>query len=988
MANVEELSALLSAVNGPQRTPAQQAAEARLRDLECQPGYHFYLQSIFLDGNVPLQERWMAVICFKNGVERHWRPLRVHAVSKEEKLQIRARLFDLLGEKNNQLSIQNAHLVSRIARFDFPAEWPSLFDDIVNRLHTAVFVDDNMVVVDNLLIMLNQVLKAVSMVRIGRARHALQTKAPLILPVLVKLYHRYFHLWSSSLDLSVMEVCYLCLKNLRRLIPEGFDQPHKNHDVCEFLALLVSHLQALVSEHDKYSSDLLERYVKSYSKLYIAMINVNPTSFVLVPCSYDIISTFLSLLDARAELIYNSSDDNDFWETLALKGFLTLKKMVGYVYKQGAVTLKQRNDKEEVANAIARLKSTLFTPDVIVRLCDLIINWYLRLRPADLESWLLEPEEWVNEELNTSWEYQVRPCAENFYQDLIKYFRDDLTSFILNKISTGLTTNASVADILTKDSVLCTFQLSADSIANSVDFDNLLHEVFIPEALKDDLVENKIIKRRICLIITAWVPVNCSAQSRVLVYKLLLSFLQSDNTKINDKVVKLTAVQTLRTVVGDWDFNKHDFLPYLGDFVNCMIALLDSVHFTESKLFVIDTLATLVEKCNPLMDRTVLMSILSIVPAFWERSNSVPEESILQTSLLRMLTHLVVALNGHSPETHFITLPLIKECCTQSSCHYSLLAEDGFDLWLAVLQHYPADTELKPELVSAFPLLQPALLDSTEILATILSILRSYALLMPSVFETENGANIFSVISGYLSGMRDDAFEVFITIADILFLSETENEHFVSNLMKSGLMNAMVAYVLDDDHSIVLSNRILLVLSRFPVASSEMFLQMLDHLSIDVTAFIDRWVDYYKNNGNPRNKKANLLALLSLATFCVPRNLHKMPEKFLDIVRKALIFLEEVNENDQGYCQAYEGDYVYADVDNYNYVDPTIAPNGEKLRYLALLDARDPVMKINVNTFVALTVAKMRLNLSEEDFSTLLSLADDYTKEKLQSMLH
>lgn len=981
----EELAQLLTVVNSPQRTDAQQQAEARLQELEIQPGYHYYLQSIFLDSTLPFTERWLAVICFKNGVERHWRLLRMHAIGKDEKAQIRNRLLGLLGDSNNQLSIQYAQLVSRIARFDFPSEWPSLFDDLVNNLQDAVFISQNPIVAKNALIMMSQVIKSVSMVRIGRARHALQSKAPVILPVLIKLYHKYFHMWSANIELSLMEICYLCLKNLRRLIPEGFEQPHKNHDLCEFLHVSVTHLQMFVAEHEKYSSDLLERYVKSYSKLYISMINLNPTSFILVPCSHDIISTFLTLLDTRAEQIYNSSEENDFWETLAIKGLLILKKMVGYVYKQGAVTLKQRNDKEEVNNAIARLKSNLFTSSVILNLCDLIINWYLRLKPADMESWLLEPEEWVNEELNTSWEYQVRPCAENFYQDLIKYFRNDLTEFILYKISNGLADNASVSNILTKDSILCTFQLSADSIANSVDFDQLLAQVFIPEALKEDLVENKILKRRICLIIATWVPVNCSRESRVQIYKLLLSFLQSSNTKVNDKVVKLTAVQTLRIVVNDWDFNKHDFSSFLGDFVTVLIAFLADMQFTESKLYIIDTLTTLVEKCNPLMDQQVLMSILDIVPKFWERSNAVPEESILQTSLLRMLNQLVIALNANSPETHFITLPLIKECCTQTSAHYALLSEDGFDLWLSVLQHYPLNQELSKELASYCELLQPALLDSTEILPTILAIIRSYALLMPKVFETEFGAQVFSVIAGYLLGMRDDAFEVFITIADILFLSEAENEAFVTNLMNSGLLSAMYAYVMDDEHSIVLSNRILLVLARFPSLSAEVFLKMLDHLSLDATSFIDRWLTYYKNNGNPRSKKTNLLALIALASYCVPKNLHDMPQKLPDLLRKALIFAEEVNEDNDGFCQAYEGDYVYTDVDNYNYLDPSIMPNGEKNRYLALLSSRDPVLKINVNTLIRETVTKMSQELSQQDFQTLMSLTDEYTREKLQS---
>lgn len=156
--------------------------------------------------------------------------------------------------------------------------------------------------------------------------------------------------------------------------------------------------------------------------------------------------------------------------------------------------MKQRNDKEEVQNAINKLSQKFFTTNVVQHLCDLIINWYLRLKPSDLESWLLEPEEWCNEELSSSWEFQIRPCAENFYQDLIKYFKDDLSGFILNKLSNGLMNNDSTNDILIKDSILCTFQLSASSIADNVDFDKLLQDILIPEGLRNDLMDCKVLK--------------------------------------------------------------------------------------------------------------------------------------------------------------------------------------------------------------------------------------------------------------------------------------------------------------------------------------------------------------------------------------------------------------------------------------------------------------------------------------------------------------
>lgn len=983
--NYDNLLRVLTLANDSERNSYQQDAESQLKSWESHPGYHYLLQDIYLKTELPLQIRWLAIICFKNGIEKYWRSSRSNAISKEEKAQIRTKLFCVLHEKNNQLTIQNAHSTARIVRFDFPGEWPSLFDDITKNLEEFVFQKNDLISTNNLLIILNQIIKTVSMVRIGRARHAMQSKAPIIVPMLIKLYLKFFLEFTSTLNLGLMQICYLCLKNLRRLIPEGFEQPHKNQDIVEFLKITVEHLQALIMEHEKYSSDLLEKYGKCYSKLYVNLINNNPTSFILLPCSQDIMSTFLSLLELKAQDIYNSNEENDFWETLALKGFTILKKMITYIYKKGAITLKQRNDKEEVQNAINKLSQKFFTANVVQHLCDLIINWYLRLKPSDLESWLLEPEEWCNEELSSSWEFQIRPCAENFYQDLIKYFKDDLSGFILNKLSNGLMNNDSTDDILIKDSILCTFQLSASSIADNVDFDKLLQDILIPEGLRNDLMDCKVLKRRICLIISEWALIKCSAESRVSIYKLLITFLQPDN-KINDKVVKLTAIQTLRIVIDDWDFNKLDFQPFLQEFVGLSINILTEMNFTESKLYVLNTLAILIARFNPLIDHNTLIRILSVIPDYWNSSES-ENESILKNSLLRILKNLVISLNDNSFETYSIAIPLIRNCCSENSDLYSLLSEDGYDLWLALLQYCPNSQVNNNEILRLSELLQYGLVNSTEILPIILSITRSYALISPDLFRGNLGLELFRILSGYVSNMRDDSFSIFISLMDVLFLREIQDESFVNILISSGLFNAMLNYSLDPNQSIVSANKMFLVFSRLAYKSGEAFLQILDHLSIDSSRFLDTWLEYYNRNGNPRNKKINLLGLLSLISDAIPKKNETVSLKFADITKRVLLFLEEINETVDGNCMAYNQDFVYEDIDEYCYLDPNIKPHGEKIRYQNLLSENDPVYNINVRNFLVEVINKLRGSLQESDFNQLMTMNDQYSLERLQSLV-
>lgn len=978
--NLENLLKVLQIANGSERTNYQSQAEHQLKQWESVQLYHYLLQTIYLNKDLELQLRWLAVICFKNGIDRYWRSTKVNAISKEEKSQIRARLFDGVLENNNQLTIQNAHSVSRIVRFDFPNEWPSLFDDFYNYLHDAVFVNENYVCLNNLLIMLNQIIKTLASVRIGRARHAMQSKVPVVVPLLIKLYVKFFKEWTTNLDLTLMEVCYLCLKNLRRIIPEGYDQPHKDQDINEFLKISVIHLQGLIQEHDKYSSDLIERYTKCHCKLYLNLISINPTSFVLLQYSGDIISTCLGYLETHAEVIYNSSDENDFWENIALKSFLVLKKLITYVYKQGAVTVKQHNDIHEINSAITKLKDRFLTPEIIQHLCDLIITWYLKLKPSDLETWLLDPEEWTNEEFSSSWEYQIRLCSENFFQDLIKYFKDDLAEFILSKMSIDLGGN-----VLIQDSILCTFQLSSDSISERVNFNALLKDVFIPLGLRNTSPEDKIIKRRICLIINIWVNVDCSNESRVEIYRLLLNFLDSNN-EINDKVVQLSAIQCLKTMIEDWDFVKQDFQPYLKDFIASLVSILKTVTFTESKLFILNTIASIIEKCNPLIDYQSLISILSIIPEFWTISES-ENETILKNSLLRILKNLVASLNENSPETYSISIPLVKECCKENSQDYALLAEDGYELWVSLLQYCPQSKSNEPALLHLFDDIQYGLMNSTEVLPLILSIIRSYSLMDSNLFLGEVSLNMFRILSGYLSNMRDDAFSVFTSLMEILFLEKSGDQGFIKNLLDSGLFNSMVQFVLDESQPISNINKILLVLSRLSLAENNLFLEILTHLSSDPMKFLRTWLDYFNNNGNPRNKKINLLAFLSLAKVNVPKQDEFFMSVFPEIIRKTLLFLEEVQEDDLDNVEAYNLNLFYEDIDDYRYLDSNIKEKGEKIRYNQLLQNFDPVHKVHIKSQLTDVVMFIKDSLTELQFNQLMSLNDEYSIERLQQLL-
>ncbi|GMF49399.1 unnamed protein product [[Candida] boidinii] len=201
---------------------------------------------------------------------------------------------------------------------------------------------------------------------------------------------------------------------------------------------------------------------------------------------------------------------------------------------------------------------------------------------------------------------------------------------------------------------------------------------------------------------------------------MLLTFLRNDSNGLNDIVVKLTSIQTLQHMIDDWEFRKKDFQPYLNEIVISMLNTLTCLNLAESKIFVLKVLSVLIERNNPLIPQETLINIMRMIPIMWEKSNN-PSDMIIKNSLLRVLRDLTTSLNKESDKIHEIVLPLISISCNPNSEYYSLLCEDGFELWQSILKNIPITTNtnngnLPDQLITDFPLIIKGLMEWTEIL--------------------------------------------------------------------------------------------------------------------------------------------------------------------------------------------------------------------------------------------------------------------------------
>ena len=155
-----DVGAVLQALQAAlQQDPAaRRPAEQALAALETRPGFCSCLAEVIaarppagavaglhhsggaegVEG--PDGARWLAAVYFKNAVSRYWRARRGDgpAVPDGERSALRGRLLALAAEEPvDPVAVQLAVLVARVARTDFPREWPGLFGDALALLQRS-----------------------------------------------------------------------------------------------------------------------------------------------------------------------------------------------------------------------------------------------------------------------------------------------------------------------------------------------------------------------------------------------------------------------------------------------------------------------------------------------------------------------------------------------------------------------------------------------------------------------------------------------------------------------------------------------------------------------------------------------------------------------------------------------------------------------------------------------------------------------------------
>ncbi|KAI9849400.1 MAG: hypothetical protein M1838_000173, partial [Thelocarpon superellum] len=597
----------------------------QLQTWEREKGYYSLLQDIFIDRSLPYDIRHLAIIQLKNGIDKYWRKTAASAVSQEEKQYIRSRLLDAgVDEADHQLGLQNALVISKIVRFEFPTDWPDVITSIVARLRSATVPGANPGHLPRLLLILLRIVKELSTARLQRSRASLQSVTPEIIYVLGRIYIEKVQRWRTFLTqggddeggaMDDLEQSLLAVKVLRRLLIAGYEFPNRDKDVQEFWVVTrdqFGDFLGLVTRDDALAphvTQLLGKILIQLAKLHVDMAKTHPAAFALLPDSVGLTRAYWGLvfqfgLDFGSKFavlpsaVQSSGDVDDgkpLTERLSLQGLLLCRSCVKMACSPTkSFKYRHEQEREEQKQSIDLIKSDLLTDELVRQVMEALVTRFFVFRESDLRDWEEEPEEWEAREEGEgdAWEYSIRGVSEKLFLDLIIYYKDSLVQPLLAvflSVSSPGTDN-----ILFKDSIYTAVGLAASVLQRDLDFDAFLTSTLVAEVQTQQPGFN-VLRRRIAILLGQWTPVKIAGANRSVVYQIFAHLLNADDP-LNDEVVRITAGRQLKHVADEWEFAAAPFLPYAPDVLGRLMALIREIELTETKMALLNTVSVIVER--------------------------------------------------------------------------------------------------------------------------------------------------------------------------------------------------------------------------------------------------------------------------------------------------------------------------------------------------------------------------------------------------------
>lgn len=406
-------------------------AEQTLKEWETQPGFYATLFNVFSTQSFALNVRWMAVLYLKNGVDKYWRKNAPGEISQDEKELIRRGLIVSFIEPVNQLAIQKAVLIAKIARFDCPKEWISLLPTLLE-----VIQGNDSLAQHRALLTFHQVVKTLASKRLAPDRNLFIELTSNVFNFILNFWNSnteaFFILTQNGADVNqiqeVLGKAHLTLKILSKLVINGFAKPSQSQDAMLFLKTIFERAKSSLECRSQLirrniQLELCDKFIIHLTKVLLGMVDYHPLCYIdFIPSSLEFIYYYCFTEQGRQVA----------FERFTIQCLNLMKKILQTNdYKPAKIP-------EETGNVLTlkayQSKQEFFSEQVLTEICTKIVTHYFVLTSEDLDYWNNDPENFGYDDTGESWKYSLRPCVETMFLALLHRFKDILSNVLVQLI--------------------------------------------------------------------------------------------------------------------------------------------------------------------------------------------------------------------------------------------------------------------------------------------------------------------------------------------------------------------------------------------------------------------------------------------------------------------------------------------------------------------------------------------------------------------------
>uniref|UniRef100_A0A672GYH7 Importin-11 n=1 Tax=Salarias fasciatus TaxID=181472 RepID=A0A672GYH7_SALFA len=935
------LQALTQATS--QDTAVLKPAEEQLRQWETQPGFYSVLLNIFNNHTLDVNVRWLAVLYFKNGIDRYWRRVAPHALSEEEKTSLRAGLITNFNEPVNQIATQIAVLIAKVARLDCPRQWPELIPILLESVKGQDGLQQH-----RALLTFYHVTKTLASKRLAQDRRLFQDLASGIYSFACSLWSHHtdcflqqIYAQDEAAALSSLERTLLSLKGNNTQARRGSCSHAECSDLCS---------RQVGSEST--CREKLEKTIILYTKVLLDFLEYHPCAFIpLIQRS----------LEFAVSYVFTPAGEGVTFERFIVQCMNLIKMIVkNDAYKPA----KNIEDSKPESLEAHRIKTAFFTHPTLTEIGRRLVSHYFLLTEEELAMWEEDPESFAVEETGgDSWKYSLRPCTEVLFLDIFHNYSQTLTPVLLDMVQNLQVYNA--------------VGLAAYELFDNVDFDQWFKNQLLGE-LQVSHHRYKLIRRRVIWLIGQWISVKFKSDLRPLLYEVILSLMQDPDLVVRNQQTFIHFFFFWFKLLIMSGFRTEQFLPYLESIFGLLFQLLQQVTECDTKMQVLHVISCVIERVN-IQIRPYVGCLVQYLPLLWKQSE---EHNMLRCAILTTLIHLVQGLGAESKNLYPFLLPVIQLSTDVSQPPHVYLLEDGLELWLVTLENSPAIT---PELLRIFQNMSALLELSSENLRTCFQIVNAYIYLSATEFLQNYAESLCRSFCDLLKDITNEGQVQVLKVVEIaLKVSPILGAH-----MFQPLLPAVFRGIVDGERYPVVMSTYLGIMGRVLLQNSSFFSSLLAQMASEnnqevdqlLGSIIEMWVDRMDNITQPERRKLSSLALLSL----LPSDNSVIQDKFCGIINICVEALHDVMTEDPE-TGTFKDCMLMSHFEEPKLSDDEEPPTEQDKRK-KLLALEDPVHSVSLQQYVYEKLKVQQALMGDQGFGVLMETVDTELVRQLQEFL-